>query len=429
MREVAKGTSSARLPQVAVSIAGIAALAILMAACGSTPSASKSASASKSTAAPSAVTSSCSKEGAPIALGTVGTQSGPSAIYEKNGPLAVQAWVDMTNAAGGIDCHPIKYYLEDDNGNPAQNLSLTEQLVTQDHVDAFIMLDAAQTLQASVNYLVQQDIPVIGADTAWQTFYEHPNFFPQDAMGLVNTKILFAGADAYGKSVHKTTEGIVDCEAVSICDEVRGQAPITAKQLGIKLAYLVETPLTQSIYTSQCLAAKSAGVDLMYLANSPPANIDVANNCASVGFDPAYATSEGTFIPAMTSVPSLNGLTIISGTIPFFDTANAQVAAFRNALAKYEPSIAPDGNGMQGWDAALMFQAAMSNVPKTTGPVTSRALLAGMDKIKNNDLGGTTDPLTFTAGKDAPQTECFFLMQVREGHYSSPNNDQRTCLK
>jgi branched-chain amino acid transport system substrate-binding protein len=58
---------------------------------------------------------------------------------------------------------------------------------------------------------------------------------------------------------------------------------------------------------------------------------------------------------------------------------------------------------MQGWVATQLFEDAAANVPD---PTTSHAILNGLWTIRNDDLGGTTYPLTFVEGEATPEQYC-----------------------
>jgi hypothetical protein len=66
---------------------------------------------------------------------------------------------------------------------------------------------------------------------------------------------------------------------------------------------------------------------------------------------------------------------------------------------------------MQGWVATQLFDDAATNVPE---PTTSQAILNGLWTIRNDDLGGTTYPLTFVKGQDARQQYCGWLIEIRQ---------------
>jgi hypothetical protein len=48
--------------------------------------------------------------------------------------------------------------------------------------------------------------------------------------------------------------------------------------------------------------------------------------------------------------------------------------------------------------------------------------------MKNDDLGGIAEPLTFTKGQNNVQRICYWINEIQGGTYISPNSSQRTCL-
>ncbi len=58
---------------------------------------------------------------------------------------------------------------------------------------------------------------------------------------------------------------------------------------------------------------------------------------------------------------------------------------------------------------------------------TSQDILSGLATIKHNTLSGLTEPLTFTAGQNAPPTECWFNAGIAHGDWVSPDNGQMHC--
>jgi branched-chain amino acid transport system substrate-binding protein len=122
-----------------------AAIAIAAAGCSSsssssssttTPASTATSSASASTAAVS--TSQCGTKagvaatGTPIALGGIVTNQ-PGTSFTDISNMAA-AYFACVNANGGINGHPIKYYIETEQTNPAQIAAEAKQLVQTDHV-------------------------------------------------------------------------------------------------------------------------------------------------------------------------------------------------------------------------------------------------------------------------------------------------------
>src|SRR3984957_13684174 len=99
-----------------------------------------------------------------IPVGVVGSYSGTFASSESSGKPAIQAWADTVNAAGGIDGHKVKLYIEDDDANPATSLTEVETLVQQDHVVAIVGQITTNT-DSWAPYIEKQGIPVVGGNT------------------------------------------------------------------------------------------------------------------------------------------------------------------------------------------------------------------------------------------------------------------------
>jgi len=77
-----------------------------------------------------------------VVIGSVGEQSGlaGSAVARRCPDRA--AWVSYVNSLGGLRCHPIKYIAATMALIRPANASLTQQLVEQDGVVAFVYNDA-----------------------------------------------------------------------------------------------------------------------------------------------------------------------------------------------------------------------------------------------------------------------------------------------
>jgi hypothetical protein len=75
---------------------------------------------------------------APYTVGLDYNASGPLAPYAVGVNLFYQAWIDYTNANGGIQGHKIKVITLDDKADPGQTLLNYETLWAQDHVLAII---------------------------------------------------------------------------------------------------------------------------------------------------------------------------------------------------------------------------------------------------------------------------------------------------
>jgi branched-chain amino acid transport system substrate-binding protein len=121
-------------------VALVGTLGIVAAAgCGSSsPSSTPSSSGTKTPSTAAVSTSQCGTKpgaaatGTPIPLGVIVTNQ-PGTSFTDISNMAA-AYFACVNANGGIKGHPIKYYIETEQTNPAQIAAEAKQLVTTDHV-------------------------------------------------------------------------------------------------------------------------------------------------------------------------------------------------------------------------------------------------------------------------------------------------------
>src|SRR6204780_1939667 len=158
--------------------AAVLALAALTAAgCSSSSSSSSSAPASTaaSAAASASTGASSSASGTPIAVGALGSFTGAGSGSTADAKTVFQDWVDATNAAGGINGHPVQATILDDQNSPSTALTNAEQLVQQDHVK--VIFDLSDNLESSWAKVVDAaKVPVLGQSEA-ATLGTDPTFY------------------------------------------------------------------------------------------------------------------------------------------------------------------------------------------------------------------------------------------------------------
>jgi branched-chain amino acid transport system substrate-binding protein len=85
--------------------------------------------------------------GTPIALGAIATNQPGTSFTDI--PNMAKAYFDCVNANGGINGHPVKYYIETEQTNPAQVAADAKQLVQSDHVVGVV--GSTSIIECSVN--------------------------------------------------------------------------------------------------------------------------------------------------------------------------------------------------------------------------------------------------------------------------------------
>jgi branched-chain amino acid transport system substrate-binding protein len=191
-----------------------------------------------------------------IVIGNIGTVSNSFAKYSEYAPMqkAVQAWADWTNKHGGVDGHPIRVEVADDENSPAKHLSRVQELVEQKHVVAFVGNPAVDTQPASVRYLEEQGVPAIGGALGNEMWGRSPMLFPHGVAEVQRARMLMQTAALTGN--HKFAFFAIPTSPRQIIIKALNSGP--AQEAGIQVVFdAVVDNETDNI--AACLGAKRAG--------------------------------------------------------------------------------------------------------------------------------------------------------------------------
>ena len=361
----------------------------------------------------------------PITIGTVGTFSGVVGQAMAGVGKAVQAWVTATNARGGLNCRQIKYFLEDDGADPNRHRAVVQKFVEERGVIAFVGNNAPFSGFSSIDYINQKKIPVVGGGGVEPWYYgKSPYFFPQASGGDLMTSVAMGSAQILAKPQGKTKVGVIACIETQICGTANDLAPKVAAEYGLEVVYRGRASITQPDYTSICLSAQSAGVEILYTVVDGNTTHRVAKSCTSVGFKPTYLSPLVGIQDDYKGDPNLDGAIGGFNILPWFYRDGPGIKEYQDTLRQFAPDLPFTTSTVTGWTASKLFELVAKNLPE---PPTSQAILQSLWKVKNNDLGGLTHPLTFTEGQTAPEVVCYWPVVVQGGRWSSPTNGQRTC--
>ena len=380
----------------------------------------------KSKAAPTATTPTCTGPLPEIAIGTVGATSGFIGASLRPGVDAIKAWVADTNARGGLACHPIKYYVADDGGDPARNAALTEQMVSERHVIAMLFSSDPLSAQGGKSVLERAHVPTIGNEGAAEWFNTSSDFFPVSPAGTKMIVASFAFAGQQLTPEQRAHFGALACIEVSLCSQYAGDsgAKIAADN-GMTMVYNGQATMVAPDYTSNCQSAKNAGVQALMLAGDNGLISRAIRSCNKINFHPVYTTSPIAITAAAAELPELDGV-IVNSVVKPWTLDDPQSKRYVAALAKYVPGSAPIGSGAVGWASALVLERAGQNLPATP---TAQDVYNGLWKIKNDDFGGFTAPLTYTKDKPATYPVCWWGMSIKAKQWITLDNGARACKK
>jgi branched-chain amino acid transport system substrate-binding protein len=363
----------------------------------------------------------------PIVIGQTGAFSGIIGAAVGGEKLGLALWADEVNAAGGIQCHPVKLYQEDDGSNPSQAAANADDLINNKHAVALVDTDEPLSLDAVRSVSDKDRIPIVGGDlfgAAWNT---DPLLFEQGTSALSTFAV---GLQAAAKSIHAKKAGVLYCVEAAICTLLGQNFKNIAHVAGVTSVYSQSMSITQTSFTSDCQNAKAAGVQVLFLGMEGASETRIATSCSSIGYHPVIATV-GLAIPAsLESNALLQQDTVFLGSavVPFDETALPAQREFDSDVKQYAAGQGVDQNTFQGWVAGQLFAAGLNALGASlrTKAVTTADVEKGLYNLPKNDtLGGVSPPLNFTPGKPGPRIACGFLLALTKGGFHPEFGNER----
>jgi branched-chain amino acid transport system substrate-binding protein len=384
---------------------------------GQSSGAAADTSAAASAAAPEKVTRSGPRS--TVVFGHIGTYRGLVGALEAGNKYALSAWVSMQNARGGLDGHPIKLIIGDDGGDPVTGLTVMKRMVESDKVIAFVGNFLVFGLDQYADYAASKGVPFIGGDAVGERWFTDPNLFP--SIGST-TGALIAGLQ-YFVGQGATRLGMTYCiEVAKLCGYIADT--IANSPVGKNLVVKEQVSLVAPSYTSQCLRMQSAKVEVAYLLMDTAAAARFVQNCASQNFKPKVMILGLDASPEFPTVAALGDTLVPSGTVALSETQIPAVAEYHAAMAKYAPGINDSGTAGLGWASGMVLGRAGAHLPDNP---TAADFKANLWKMKNDDLGGYTTPLTFAKDHPAVVADCMFVWGVKDQKFWAPFGPKRRC--
>ena len=356
----------------------------------------------------------------PIVIGSVGTMSGVVGYLFAPGAKAVSAWAAEINEKGGINCHTVKHLIGDSGGDPARYQALVKQFVEREGVITFVFNPDSFAAQAGADYLEQKGVPVIGGGGGEMFTYDKSMQFPVFSMGvLMQINQVFQASRLWVPGGKKKI-GTVACVEAEYCPIFDKTVKEFGPKFGFELVYQADVTITAPDYTANCLEARNSGVQAFITSLDGQTNQRLVNSCAKVGFNVPIAVASIQGTDDFKDNPNMVGSIIGMNVAPWF--GNGPAAVEHRAIFKKHVRDAVLGPGaMNGWTTAKAFEAATRNVPRS-GVVTSKDVLAGLQSLNGDNLGGLTYPLRFSAAQpQKKKISCGYPVQLAaKGKWDAP---------
>jgi len=314
--------------------------------------------------------------GTPIKIGGIDMLI-PGVDFTTIGKVAA-AYFACVNDNGGINGHPIKYILYNEQLNPAQEAALARKLVESDKVVGIVGNTSFAECGTNWKYYKSKGFVVIGAGVQAECFGT-PSFVESN-MGPRYSNI--GAAQALIKA-GITKLAIASPDTISAYAD--GGPAKVAQQAGIPYKiYPTHLPVTDA--ASQLLqmyqfVGKGGGILLDFTPDTAPAFMKAAIAQGIVG-DVKWGSSTPIANTLMaTQFPQFDGHLWINSEFSLVSpTVGPDSALMFAILKKYAPSIAPQSFGQMGYMDAKFATIALLNIK---GAVTAKSYNLAVRNLKN----------------------------------------------
>ena len=331
--------------------------------------------------------------GTPIPLGAIATNQPGTSFTDI--PNMVGAYFDCVNANGGINGHPIKYYIETEQTNPAQIAADAKQLVQTDHVVGIV--GNTSILECTINHAYWEKLGYYVVDSGIAPeCYSTPN----SAAVNMGPRYSSDGAVQYALSQHVS-------KVVFDQSNVPGTGYIAAGPAA--LAAAAHTPIVQltenvPISDANSVAIKEvndAGPNGAVVLNfTPPEALVILQAAQKLGLENRVklwgcSTPCNTDFLAKALGPKWNNKLFVNAELTPPDPTNTpSMSLYKAILAQYGKSVS-GGVGsfsQMGFAEAEIMVHALESV---TGPYTVASVNAAVKGVTNIDTGMLCKPWTY----------------------------------
>jgi branched-chain amino acid transport system substrate-binding protein len=390
-----------RRSSLAAAAVAVIALGGVLAGCSSSSSSSSSAAGgatSSAAAAPSSAssggatsTSSCGTKpgvaasGTPINLGSIVTdQTGTSFADIAN---MAQAYFNCVNANGGINGHPIKYFIQKEQTNASQIASLSKQLVQSDHVVGIVGNTSIIECSVDHSYWEAQGFYIIDSGIA-------PECYSTSNSAAVNMGPRYSsdGAVQYAITQHPS-KIVFDQANVPGTTYIAAGPNAIAKAAGVPIIDKTATPPVADANSVAIDLVSTAGKDGAVVLNfTPPDALSILSAAQKLNIEGnvklwACSTPCNTDFLAKSLGPKWNGKIFVNAELTPPDGTNTPTMNLYKAILSQYGSSVTGGIGsfsQMGFTEAELMVKALESV---TGDYTVASVNAAIKGLKDVNTG------------------------------------------
>ena len=363
----------------------------------------------------------------PLLIGEVGTFSGIVGAAGVPNRAALRAWVQATNASGGLLGHQVQLISIDDQGNTSKAQAAVRRLVEEQHVVAIVGSFVGLTLPSISKYLNDKHMPMVGGDLSAYGWFQNPMFFPQGT----HTALALYGILQSTAAANKPKVALFYCTEAAVCSESRTALRGYSSSAHVQVVYEAQVSLAQPDFTAQCINARSAGAQAVIVVMDGGSLARIGRDCVRQSYHPDFWTGAQVLSDEMKSNPDLDGIQATTQTFGWMLSDSPQQAAYQAAMRRYAPDQPSEGTASMGWTSGELLRAAVTAqaARATSGPITTQLVLDGLYSLHETTLGGLApESLTYHKGGVNPGARCYWVVQAVKGSWQMSSGGRQMCV-
>ena len=335
-------------------------------------------------------TGAASAAGPPIKIALITSETGIAASEFATTPQGFLSRIDLQNAQGGVNGRKIQGIVINDQGSLTTVVTAVQQAISEGAVG---IVNATPFFFNAFKYAQQAHIPVTGGSFDGSEWGQQPNtnMFASDTGSVDPTFPINTGLAQFFKAHGGTVLGTYGYGVSVSSSRAASGTATAAKKIGIK-AGVVDTsiPFGGVAFTTEALAAKSAGVNTLYGTMDDNSNFALLTAMQQAGVKLKVVEFPTGYEPNIIHQPiwkSLQGV-FFSAEFRPFSIPNAGTRVMAAALQKYahrQPSDFPTYNIYEGWTGADLM---IKGIQLAGNNPTPAAIIKDLRQVKNYSANG-----------------------------------------
>jgi branched-chain amino acid transport system substrate-binding protein len=358
-----------------------------------------------------------------ITLGNITAESGFLGDAFAPAVRGLRAWVQATNAKGGIHGRQIILKTCDDQENRSRVLQCAKKLVEEDKVFALVGTNTRAMGGASA-YLQEQGVPVIGIPIN-NAFYRFSHFWSGYGSGYArdNETVGYKG-DLMSQSGlirwFRDKLGVKKAAVVFYDIAESSQAGAFIKK-GLELEGFTVQSYTVSFaapnFDSAIADMERRGIEIIFDAIDDGANRRFCDRLEgrldTLKAKVSTVVIQGQGIGKEYKEECRNKVYVGGATLPYTATQVPEIAAFRSAFSKYQPGVELHQWALEVWTQANMVA---EGIEKMGGAPTRKGLEDHLRSLKRYTARGVSVPFDYQLVDYSKTTaeDCFTVVRWQD---------------